>query len=248
MTPAEERALAWARGILADAMEYPRAGDGWPHYSADEAQADIIIRAAGLAWMLPESVTETAEQRSEREASARARAAEIDRYLAEQEARRQREQEEEAALEAEARRAQFEQSLPASMRAYGPAVDCAGRRVAAVHWYHHIRRAEYCEVRNEDGRVLQRGEVVVNPLDSRERIVQGQGMTLVTTTATSDWLPVSVGPRAYGGDEHEAERAWEQWDPYARERAAKAAAKAAKRAAAAPAAPASPFAALAALK
>ena len=50
---AEQRALEWAIAVLGDAMKYPRAGEGWPHYSADEATADAIIRAAGLGWRLP---------------------------------------------------------------------------------------------------------------------------------------------------------------------------------------------------
>ena len=45
MSAAEQRALAWALAVLDDAMEYPRAGDGWPHYSADEATADESVTA-----------------------------------------------------------------------------------------------------------------------------------------------------------------------------------------------------------
>lgn len=55
---AENRALAWASLILDEALEYPRAGEGWPHYSADEETADAIIRAAGLEWMLPGELRE----------------------------------------------------------------------------------------------------------------------------------------------------------------------------------------------
>lgn len=55
---AESRAVDWACDILGAALEYPRAGDGWPHYSADEATADAILRAAGLEWMLPDQVRE----------------------------------------------------------------------------------------------------------------------------------------------------------------------------------------------
>jgi hypothetical protein len=232
-------------------MEYPRAGDGWPHYSSQEAQADAILRAAGLAWMLPACVAETAEQRAEREASARARAAELEAQAAAQAAWRAQREADELALRAEMLRAQWEQSLPASMRAYGPVVDCAGRRVAAVRWYDHLARVDRLEIRTEDGRVLQHGEAVVDPRDSRERIVcAGQGMTLVATTATSEWLPRDQPKRLYFSD-YDAGAHWSEWDPYAQQRAAKHAAKAAKAAARgtpAPAAPASPFAALAALR
>lgn len=55
MTPAENRALSWARSLLANAMEYPRAGNGWPQ-SPDKAQADAILRAAGLGHLLPDEL------------------------------------------------------------------------------------------------------------------------------------------------------------------------------------------------
>jgi len=56
LSPAEARALTWAQEILSHAMEYPRAGNGWPHHSNDEAQADAILRAAGLAHLLPDEL------------------------------------------------------------------------------------------------------------------------------------------------------------------------------------------------
>lgn len=56
LSPAEARALTWAQEILSHAMEYPRAGDGWPHCSAEEGQADAILRAAGLGHLLPDEL------------------------------------------------------------------------------------------------------------------------------------------------------------------------------------------------
>jgi hypothetical protein len=113
----------------------------------------------------------------------------------------------------------------------------------------------------QDGRSIQPGEVLICPDDSTERLVgfswNGRPTVSDHSSASSDWLPAGSEPsaplgsgRIYPG-QWEADRAWEEWDPYAQQRAAKHAAKAAKaaeRGTPAPAAPASPFAALAALR
>jgi hypothetical protein len=107
MTSAELRALEWAREVLDAAMEYPRSGYGWPHYNANEAAADAIIRAAGMGYLidgeyspLEQAMDGPAREWKTREAS-RLRDLQL---AAEREARAKREAEAEAAALARVRK------------------------------------------------------------------------------------------------------------------------------------------------
>jgi hypothetical protein len=274
MSPAEERALAWARDILNDAMEYPRAGAGWPHYSADEQAADVILRAAGLAWMLPACDTESPEQRAERqesEAAARAKhRAEQERIARERAAREQAEQ----AQRLEMLKAECRRAAPDSERRFGRLVDERGVPVVLVErwsagfgrmsslggWMETARTKPGERFVAQDGRSIQPGEVLICPDDSTERLVgfswNGRPTVSGHSSASSDWLPAGSEPlaplgsgRIYPG-QWEANRAWEDWDPYAQARAAKRAAKEARRAVTEPereCVVASPFASLASM-
>lgn len=256
----DEIVLAWAQGVLDDAMEYPRQGEGWPNYSADEATADAVLRAAGLAWMLPaceEETTEQAAQRLSSEEAARARRAREEAEEAAYQARR------EAAYRAE-RREQLQSEWVAGRREterrFGDLRDARGVRVAVVE-----RRVEYGGRMSSlggwssGGTATSQGEwraedhqPVMLPLvcadNSRERTVHGD----FSSSARSDWLPGVLSGDPYGGDAY-ASTVWSdllgdapdaltalEWR---RIREAKAARKRPEQAA-----PASPFAALAALR
>lgn len=197
MSPAEQRALAWALGILDEAMEYPRAGDGWPHYSADELTADAILRAAGYAWRLPVSAAETSEQRAEREASEAQARADAERLEAERAEQARRYAQAEAQRLRDLERAEWQIAWSAQRRDLR---DARGVRVARIErhlsdgrmsslggWSYSTRTAEP-QWRAEDL------EPVVWPLvDAADSVQRGRDLWPIRAAA-SDWLPADAAP------------------------------------------------------
>lgn len=197
MSAAEQRALAWALAVLDDAMEYPRAGDGWPHYSADEATADAILRAAGYAWRLPVGDNETPDQRAEREASEAQARIEAERLEAERVAQARRYAEAEAQRLRDLQRAEWRLAWDVQRRDLR---DARGVRVARVErhlsdgrmsslggWSQSTRAAE------PQWRAEDLAPVEWPLVDTADSVQLGRDLWPIRAAA-SDWLPADAAP------------------------------------------------------
>lgn len=194
---AEQRVLAWALAVLDDALEYPRAGDGWPHYSADELAADSILRAAGLAHLLPVGDDETPEQRAEREASEAQARIEAERLEAERAEQVRRYAEIESQRLRDLQRAEWRLAWDVQRRDLR---DARGVRVARIErhlsegrmsslgGWSQLTRAAEPQWRAEDLAPVEWPLV-----DAADSVQLGRDLWPIRAAA-SDWLPADAAP------------------------------------------------------